>query len=125
MTFLKRRKPEPMGTRESVQIRSPGHLAWVRGFECSVINRRAAHECFGRSEAAHVRTGTDGGTGLKPGDNWVIPLCSEAHREQHQIGEAAFERLYGIDMKAIASALWKRSPHRPRPVPTRSPGPAR
>jgi len=103
MTLLKRRKPEPMGVRESGVIRCPAHLQFVRGFVCSIYGK---HECDGKSEAAHVRTGTDGGTGMKPGDNWAIPLCGGAHREQHQIGEPAFERRYGIDMKAIARRLW-------------------
>lgn len=108
---LKRRKPEPMGIREEVQVRCNGHLSWVRGWECAVINKKSAHECFGKTEAAHVRTGTDGGTSLKPGDNFTIPLCAAAHREQHAIGEPAFERMYGIDMKKIAAHLWKISPH--------------
>ena len=49
---------------------------------------------------------------MKPGDEWTIPLCSEAHREQHQIGEAAFEAKYRISMRQIAETLWARSPHR-------------
>lgn len=112
MTFLKRRKPEPMNVREAPQIRCPSHLAWVRGFQCSVIDKRSAHECFGKIEAAHVRTGTDGGMGVKPSDCFVIPLCSAAHREQHQVGEAEFERIYGISMRRIADQLWRKSPHR-------------
>lgn len=48
---------------------------------------------------------------MKPGDEWTIPGCSGAHRYQHQIGEPAFERAYGIDMKAIAEMLWGISPH--------------
>nr|WP_140393855.1 putative HNHc nuclease [Nitrospira cf. moscoviensis SBR1015] len=68
--------------------------------------------CSGGIECAHVRTGTDGGASLKPGDNWTLPLCRVHHAEQHQIGESAFERKYKINMKAIASELWQKSPHR-------------
>ncbi|WP_376959691.1 hypothetical protein ABNQ39_07210 [Azospirillum sp. A26] len=65
-------------------------------------------------EAAHVRTGTDGGVGMKPSDKWSISLCKDHHAEQHNIGEPAFERRHAIDMKALArefaaaSPAWKR-----------------
>ena len=104
----KRKKPERMGVRPPTVVRSPGHLKWVRGFHCSV----AGIFCTGNAQAAHVRTGTDGGTSMKPGDNWAIPLCAAHHGKQHQIGEAQFERVHGIDMKEIAADLWSRSPHR-------------
>ena len=104
----KRRKKPKMMLREPSQIRSPQHLAWIRGHEC-VLNGLA---CMGRLEAAHVRTGTDGGTSVKPSDSWTLPLCSYHHLLQHNMGETNFERRYGINMKAIASELWQRSPHR-------------
>lgn len=108
MNLPKRRKPERLGVRQEPQIRSAGHLAWIRGHECAVAN----DECDGRIEAAHVRAGTDGGLGVKPSDCWAIPLCSNHHGFQHQVGEAAFEKRHKIDMKAIARQLWDRSPHR-------------
>lgn len=79
------------------RIRSPSHCKWVREHACCVpgCQKEDMH-------AAHVRTGTLGGTGLKPGDDWVISLCSRHHSEQHMLGEPAFERFYGIDMKALA-----------------------
>lgn len=107
----KRRKREPMGLREEPQIRCPGHLAWVRGHACSV-GGASGQGCGGRMEAAHVRSGTDGGMGVKPSDTYTIPLCSDHHAEQHRIGESAFERRRGIDMKAIAEGLARTSPHR-------------
>lgn len=106
---LRRRKPEKLGVRKEPQVRCPAHLKFVRGFVCSIHDK---HECEGGIEAAHCRTGTDGGMGVKPSDYWAIPLCSGAHREQHAIGEAAFERTYGIDMKAIAERMASVSPHR-------------
>jgi hypothetical protein len=63
-------------------------------------------------ECAHVRTGTDGGTGIKPSDRWTVPLCKECHARQHQIGEAEFERQWGVNLKAVAEALFRASPHR-------------
>jgi len=105
MTLPARIKPEPMGRDK--RIRSPAHLGWVRSHACCVPG------CDGRPiEAAHVRSGTDGGTGLKPGDMWAISLCAAHHRGQHQVGEPEFERQHGIDMKALASEFAARSPHR-------------
>jgi hypothetical protein len=111
MIIPKRRKRQKIGLRERPQIRSSGHLAWIRGHECSVkgIN---GHVCEGRIEAAHVRTNTDGGGQLKPSDCFTIPLCSLAHKWQSDHGEPAFEQKYGIKMRPIADALWARSPHR-------------
>ena len=63
-------------------------------------------------ECAHVRVGTDGGTGMKPSDRHCISLCKECHGEQHRIAEPAFELRHKIDMKALAFAFFMRSPHR-------------
>ena len=113
MTFtrLKRRKRERFGTRQETRIRCPAHLAWVRGFSCPVCDERQVFQ-LARTQAAHVRSGTDGGLSVKPGDNWAIPLCAIHHAEQHMDGENAFAARYGIDMKALAAQLWQRSPHR-------------
>jgi len=111
----KRRKREPLGLRQAPQIRCPAHLAWVRGHECAIAGKHGItgpHECAGSIEAAHVRTGTDGATSIKPSDIWAIPLCSSAHRLQHQLGESAFEQRFGIDMRRTAQILARLSPHR-------------
>lgn len=101
------REPKPGMPK---RIRSPAHTAWVRSHACCVPG------CTRRPiEAAHVRTGTDGGTGMKPGDQWTISLCGGPeghHTEQHRIGEPEFERRHGIDMKALAREFAQRSPHR-------------
>lgn len=86
--------------------RSPAHRAWVRGHACSACGTQTAIEC------AHVRTGTDGGTGIKPSDRWTISLCKDCHARQHTMGEATFQQAYGIDMKALAAAFFRASPHR-------------
>lgn len=118
--MILRKKPKlRMNVRPSNIIRCPQHLVFVRNHECCIKDRQtplgtAVHICDGRIEAMHVRTGTDGGTGLKPGDNWTIPGCSGAHRHQHDIGEPRFEACWHIDMKAIAAALWKASPAKVR-----------
>lgn len=104
----KRRKPEKLGLRETPQLRSDQHKKWIRGHECSVKDE----DCHGRIEAAHCRTGTDGGMSVKPSDNFCIPLCAHHHCHQHAVGEAAFEAKYKIKMRVIADALWAKSPHR-------------
>ena len=87
------------------RLRSPSHLKWVRGHGCCVP-LCPEH----RIEAAHVRSGTDGGIGLKPGDNFTISLCWWHHRQQHEIGEERFGEFYRIDMYALAREFAARSP---------------
>ena len=112
MTPLPKRRRRPkMNVREPSVIRCPAHLKWVRGHYC-VVKGIDDHVCEGKVEAAHVRSGTDGGIGKKPSDIWAIPLCCDAHRYQHAIGEVRFEREFGIDMKSVALVLQERSPHR-------------
>lgn len=85
----------------------PAHRAWVRRHQCSVPG------CLSRDiECAHVRTGTDGGIGIKPSDCWCISLCREHHREQHAIGETAFETKYDLDLTGLAKQFARQSPHR-------------
>lgn len=63
-------------------IRDKKHLEFIRKLPCV--------RCGGNAIAAHIRKGTNGGTGIKPGDDWTLPLCHTCHSEQHQIGEVAF-----------------------------------
>lgn len=102
---LPRKIEKPPRFNMAKRVRSPGHMKWVRGHACSVPGCDAMP-----IEAAHVRTGTEGGMGIKPGDDWVISLCSYHHRRQHVIGERAFELAHGIDMKALAREFASKSP---------------
>lgn len=104
MNFPQRIKKD--SGRKDAGKRSPAHRAFVRSHACCACGSQAAIEC------AHVRVGTDGGTGHKPSDKWTISLCKECHSRQHQIGEPAFEREHGINMKALATEFFRRSPHR-------------
>lgn len=95
--------PKPKRIRESQ--RNPEHLAWIRTLPCTVrgcIKGEAIH-------AHHVRTGTGGGTGIKPADRWSVPLCAHHHQQGHQIGWKSSD--YG-DLKAEAERLYLLSPHR-------------
>jgi hypothetical protein len=51
---------------------------------------------------------------LKPSDRWVISLCLHHHVEQHQIGEAEFERRYEVCLVELAAEFARQSPHRKR-----------
>lgn len=89
------------------RIRSPGHLRWIRSFECIVPG------CHARPiEAMHVRLGAHAGMGQKPGDDITVAGCSGHHAESHRIGEASFQAKYGLDLLALAAEFASKSPHR-------------
>ena len=86
-----RRKPNPK--------RNAQHLAYIRQLPCMVCGSRPV-------EAAHVRRGTDGGTGTKPSDRYSLPLCRPHHDAQHAHGELTFWAHYRIDPVDQALRLW-------------------
>lgn len=55
------------------------------------------------TEACHVRTRRNNGDRAN-----LVPLCSSHHKEQHQKGIKTFERMYDLDLRAIAADLWDR-----------------
>lgn len=95
---IARNVPKPK--REKNPRRQPEHLAWLRKLPCLCCGRAAP------SEAAHIRIGTDGAMGRKPGDRFSVPLNTECHRRQHNIGEVSFWQEKGIDPTPIAERLW-------------------
>ena len=76
------------------------HLAFVRQLPCVACGKAAP------SEAAHVRTGTDSGVGVKPGDRYAVPLCNACHAKQHRVGELTFWSRLRIDPLNVALRLW-------------------
>jgi hypothetical protein len=76
------------------------HLVFVRQLPCVTCGKAAP------SEAAHVRTGTDGGVGSKPGDRYAVPLCTACHADQHRVGELTFWSALRIDPLNVALRLW-------------------
>ncbi|WP_431861467.1 hypothetical protein [Azospirillum sp.] len=103
------RQRKPLDTGRDRRDRCPGHLDFVRRHHCCVPG------CDGLPiEAMHVRKSGDGGMGMKPGDGFTVSGCAGHHREQHAIGEDAFERKHGIDLLKLAaefraaSPAWKR-----------------
>jgi len=91
---LTRRKSKP-DVRRRVQ-----HLVFVRQLACVSCGKAPP------SEAAHVRTGTDGGVRVKPGDRYAVPLCTACHARQHRIGELSFWSARRIDPLNVALRLW-------------------
>jgi len=95
--------------RKTVRHRSPEHLSAVRSLCCLICG---AYGC----EAAHVRYASaehgkpESGRGIKPGDQWTVPLCPAHHREQHGSGEREWWRRKGIDPLVVARRLWAATP---------------
>ena len=87
-----KRKPRP-------QVRSLDHLAFIRMLGCLIHNTVP-------SQAAHIRKGADGARGIKPSDNYAIPLCVYCHAEQHT-GEVTWWTKLGIDPFLLAARLWE------------------
>ena len=76
------------------------HLAFIRQLPCVACGAAAP------SEAAHVRSGSDGAAGMKPSDRYSVPLCSSCHALQHQFGELTFCGTLRIDPLNVAFRLW-------------------
>jgi hypothetical protein len=91
---IARGKPKP-DLRRRVQ-----HLTYVRQLPCVACGKAAP------SDAAHVRTGTDGGVARKPGDRYAVPLCTACHAKQHRVGELTFWSTLRIDPLNVALRLW-------------------
>jgi hypothetical protein len=52
---------------------------------------------------------TEPGTGQKPDDKWVVPLCRGHHTAQHACGEKSFWEAWTINPLDIAAFLWAAS----------------
>ena len=67
-------------------FRNNSYMNFVRAKPCCVCG--TTHEIH----AHHVRLRQGGGTGLKPSDYRVVPLCATHHGSLHNIGEGTFWR---------------------------------
>jgi len=76
------------------------HLAFIRQLPCVACGKAAP------SEPAHVRTGTDGGVGIKPSDRYAVSLCTACHAKQHRVGELTFWSALRFDPLDVTLRLW-------------------
>ena len=53
----------------------------------------------------HVRTAANSGTGMKPSDDFVVGICAHHHRQGHNIGWKKFQKVYRVDLMALAKEL--------------------
>ena len=102
MTLRLKPKAPKMGARVQERRDFPRHRQFIRRHACVMGCERLPIQC------AHVRLGTDGGTGLKPSDWWCVPLCAKHHADQHAIGEQSF--WHGIDPRKLALSYALKSP---------------
>lgn len=87
-------------------LRDPEYRAYVRSLVCLLSMRSRINPdvmfCTGTADAAHTQ---NNGMGSKGDDSSCVPLCRRHHCE-YDAGRTAFEKKYGLDMKAIAAELW-------------------
>ena len=95
---IKKNIPKPV--RKEREGMSEAHLDKVRDCPCAVTGREPA-------QAHHLLRTEERGLSRKSSDRWAIPLHADAHRALHDAGdEEAYLMGYGIDGRALASALW-------------------
>lgn len=96
-------KPKKRTKEESDRIYGPAERrAWVTTQKCLMCERVP-------SENAHTHSG---GTGRKADYFFIIPLCHECHRYQHQHGWAKLLGLSGDRLQMRLRALSEQTEHR-------------
>lgn len=84
-------------------IRDKNHLKFIASIPCCVSGR-------GGVQAAHIRYGCFS-MGMKPGDNYTVPLNHLEHARQHKIGESQFWEDINNAM-ALANLLYENTGNR-------------
>ena len=91
--------------------RFPKHRAFISLLNCAACGAPAPSECahvrMGHFDGAIVPQSERGGTGLKPADTWIVPLCRHCHHDQHQFGERTFWTTQGQNPLLLAQSLWR------------------
>lgn len=109
------------GRMKQKRFQSPSHLAAVRLMPCVVcgeqrsdVDREPHHLLKGPADGIVDQHRFVRGTGLKPGDNWVVPLCKSDHNGSNdsahfsELGETEFFAKHGIaDAPGLARAIWE------------------
>ena len=66
-------------------IRDEKHRRFIASLPCLITGASDVQAC-------HVRKQNGGGVGLKPSDEFCLPLSCDQHRIQHDCGEVEFWR---------------------------------
>lgn len=105
MTLPPKLKRAKSGITKTPKRDWPRHRSFVRKHACSVPG------CMqGPIEFAHVRSAANAGTGLKPADWMGVSLCSDHHRQQHNIGVESFQKMHSLDLFKLAAEFALLSP---------------
>ena len=86
-----------MLTPKTPIIRSEKHRRFIASLPCVVSLSNDV-------QAAHVRRGNICGIGMKPSDEFCLPLSVSEHAKQHKIGELKYWYPYGGYEKAAVLA---------------------
>ncbi len=90
------------------KVRDEAHRKFIATLPCLVSR------VHGRTQCAHIRSGTGGGMGIKPSDEFCVPLSVEEHAKQHRIGESKYWGEHLPNAIAIAKALYANTGDRDR-----------
>jgi len=70
--------------------RSKKYLAFIDSKPCLICGRASTHH--------HVRLYGGGGVGMKPPDNYCVPICVKCHTQLHAMPERDFWSYSNIDI---------------------------
>ena len=102
MLIPKGTKPRRIKPR---RLQDRSHLEYVASLPCCIPTCRKTPV-----QVHHILRGVIRGTGLRAGDDKVLPLCFECHRKLHDYGdETWFLEQHGIDGLDLAAQLWELS----------------
>ena len=90
---VKKAKKKKNGNYSGVKLK---HLKRLCELPCMFCNAEPG------GFAHHVRAGSNAGMGMKPGDEWTIPVCHDCHDSIHfRIGEKKFYKSKGYDLQQV------------------------
>lgn len=91
------------------RIKDDTHEDFIRSLPCTICGDNTTTECAHVSYA-DIKIGKFGrGKGQKEESIWVVPLCGQCHRDQHESDERLFWAVRGIDPCRVGAALFIRT----------------
>lgn len=96
-SYIKRTNPKRLKRLREQQFGGE-YADTIRALGCCACGAPPPSVCH------HTRTRGAGGTAKD-----MVPVCSPGcHEEIHQMGRTTFEEIYQINLKGLASTLWRR-----------------